>query len=182
MGCYNGPHGIHGCKLSSSKSTRIIEECLVNFLKDKLLSDKEVRVLVTKANAFLTQEAAKPRENTGPLKASIRAKEASNEKLFQRIEGCSDEALVQAYEKRISKQQKEVQTLKLELRRLDSQNKRPPKPLTVESVKELIEDLRGLLNQEIPAAAEAIRVDRADHNPAGEDRRKKSRGQVDCHV
>ena len=155
----------------------------MNFLKDKLLSDKEVRVLVTKANAFLTQEAAKPRENTGPLKASIRAKEASNEKLFQRIEGCSDEALVQAYEKRISKQQKEVQTLKLELRRLDSQNKRPPKPLTVESVKELIEDLRGLLNQEIPAAAEAILgVDRADHNPAGEDRRKKSRGQVDCHV
>jgi len=158
MGCYNGPHGIHGCKLSTSKSTRIIEERLLNFLKDKLLSDKEVEVLVNKANAYLAQEAAKPRQNTKPFKANVRAKEASIEKLFQRIEGCKDEALIEAYEKRISKQQKEVQALKLELRGLDSQNTRPPKPLTADAVKGLIVDLRGLLNQEIPAAAEAIRA------------------------
>jgi hypothetical protein len=158
MGCYNGPHGTHGCKLSASKSTRIIEECLLNFLKDQLLSDKEVEVLVTKANAFLAHEAAKPRQDTRPLKASIRAKETSIEKLFQRIEGCEDEALIQAYERRISQQQKEVQALKLELRRGESQNVRPPKPLTVDTVKELIADLRGQLYQEIPAAAEAIRA------------------------
>jgi hypothetical protein len=158
MGCYNGPAGIHGCRLSSSKSTRIIEECLLNFIKDSLLSDKEIEILVTKANAYLVQEAAKPRQNTRPLKANVRAKESSIEKLFQRIEGCKDEALIQAYEKRISQQQKELHTLKLELRRLDSQNTRPPKPLTASTVKGLIADLRGLLNQEIPAAAEAIRA------------------------
>jgi DNA invertase Pin-like site-specific DNA recombinase len=158
MGCYNGPNGVHGCKLSASKSTRIIEERLLNFFKDKLLSDKEVEALVSNANAYLAQEAAKPRQNTKPLKASIRAKEASIEKSFHRIDGCKDEALIEAYEKRISKQQKEVQTLKLELRRLDSENTRPPKPLTADAVKGLIGDLRGLLNQEIPAAAESIRA------------------------
>jgi hypothetical protein len=123
-----------------------------------LLSDSEIEVLVNKANAYLAQEAAKPRQNTKPLKANVRTKEASIEKLFQRIEGCKDEALIEAYEKRISKQQKEVQALKLELRRAEGQNVRPPKPLSVNAVKKLIAGMRGLLNQEIPAAAEAIRA------------------------
>ncbi len=158
LGCFNGAFGKHSCKLSSSKATRIIEECLLGFLQDRLLTEKAVEGLVAKANAYLGEEASKPRLNTAPLKASVRDKEATIKKLFPRIEGCQDEALVQAYEKRISELQKEVNQVKEQLRAAEVHNEPPPVPLELAAVKALLPDLRGLLNQEIPAAAEAIRA------------------------
>ena len=158
MGCIHGPHGIHGCKLTSSKSIRIIETCLLAFLQETVLGEKEIERLVKKANAYLAAEAAKPRRDTAPLKASIRDKEASIKKLFQRIEGCEGEALNQAYEKRIAELQKEVNELRLQLRGAEVQNTPQPCPLDLETVKGLLGDLRGLLSQEAPAAAEAIRA------------------------
>jgi hypothetical protein len=95
---------------------------------------------------------------TAPLKARIREKEAAIKRLFQRIEGQEDENLCQAYEKRIGDLQKEVNELKSQLHTADVQNVPPPPPLDVAAVKTLLADLRGLLNQEIPAAAEAIRA------------------------
>ncbi len=37
MFCFNGRSGAHGCKLSTSKSTRIIEKCLLDYLQTQLL-------------------------------------------------------------------------------------------------------------------------------------------------
>ncbi len=158
MGCINGPTGKHGCQLSTSKSTRIIEKCLLDYLQNRLLTEDTIGRLVAKANAFLAEEARKPRTDTAPLKAAIRQKEAAIKRLFQRIEGQEDEALVQAYERRITELQKEVNHQKVQLRTADAENMPPPAPLDLTTMKTLLADLRGLLNQEIPAAAEAIRA------------------------
>ena len=87
MYCSNGHVGAAGCGLSSSKSTRIIEKCLIDYLQDRLLTDEAVQKLVTKANEYLASEASKPRVDTGPLKTRIRGKEDAIRKLFERIEG-----------------------------------------------------------------------------------------------
>jgi DNA invertase Pin-like site-specific DNA recombinase len=158
IGCRNGPTGKHNCTLSTTKSTRIIESCLLDFLRDNLMTDSAVEALVAKANAFLAAEAAKPSINTAPLKAAIRKAEAAITKLFGRIEGSQNEALVQATENRIAQLQKEVNDLKGQLREADAHNEPPPAPLNSAAVKALLSDVRRLLNQEIPAAAEAIRA------------------------
>jgi predicted DNA-binding protein (UPF0251 family) len=158
LGCTKGWIGAHGCGLSSSKSTRIIEKCLLRYLQDRLLTEEKIEELVAKANEFLTQEASTPLVDTEPLKARIREKEAAIKKLFQRIEGQEDESLCQAYEKRISALQKEVNELKIQLQATNVQNVPPPPPLDVASVKALLVDLRELLNQKVSAAAEAIRA------------------------
>jgi DNA invertase Pin-like site-specific DNA recombinase len=158
MFCPNGRIGVQGCQLSTTKSTRIIETCLLRFLQDRLLSEEAVEKLVAKANEFLTQEAGKPRVDTAPLRARIREKEAAIRKLFQRIEGQEDEGLCRAYDKRIAELQKEVTELRGQLDAADTQNVPPPPPLDVVTVKALLADLRGLLGQEVPAAAEAIRA------------------------
>jgi hypothetical protein len=157
-GCLNGLAGAHGCQLSTTKSTRIIETCLLRFLHDHLLAEESVEKLVAKANEFLTQEAGKPRVDTAPLRARIREKEAAIRKLFERIEGQEDEGLCQAYDRRIRELQKEVTELKGHLHSADTQNVPPPPPLDLAAVKALLDDLRGLLGQEVPAAAEAIRA------------------------
>ncbi len=65
---------------------------------------------------------------------------------------------MQAYERRIAELQKEVNYQKVQLRTADAENVPPPAPLDLATMKALLADLRGLLNQEIPAAAEAIRA------------------------
>jgi hypothetical protein len=158
MGCINGPAGKHGCQLTTTKSTRIIETCLLGYFQARLLTEDVVESLVSRANAFLAEEARKPLVSTAPLKASIREKERAIAKLFQRIEHQADKALAQAYEKRIADLQKGVNHLRDQLRAADAQNTPAPKPLDLAAVKALLPDLRAVLNQEIPAAAEAIRA------------------------
>ena len=61
MGCLNGAQHAHGCKLSTSKSVKIIEDCLLNFIRSNLLTEAVVERVFKKANAFFEQEARKPR-------------------------------------------------------------------------------------------------------------------------
>jgi hypothetical protein len=126
MGCLNGPMGKHGCKLSTSKSTRIIEESLLGYLRDRLLTEEHVESLVGKANAYLVEEAAKPRVNTAPIKTKIREKEVAIKKLVGRIEKTDMEAVIRSYEKRIAEYQKEVDELKRQLREAETRNTPPP--------------------------------------------------------
>ena len=122
--------------------------------------------------------------NTAPLRTGIQQKEAAIKKLFERIEGSADEALVQAYEKRISALQKEVNELRSRLREAEAAaTSRRRRRWTWLAVKALLSDLRGLLAQETPAAAEAIRgADRADHDPPGATARQQTGSGVDRHV
>ena len=46
MGCLNGQMRSSGCQLLVSKSTRIIEECLLDYLRDRLLTESVVEQLV----------------------------------------------------------------------------------------------------------------------------------------
>lgn len=158
MGCFNGPTGVHNCKLNTSKSVRIIEDCLLNFLRGQFLTEDNLADLVTQANTFLRQEAKRPRVDTAPLKKRLKEKEASIKRLFQRMEKSTDEALLQAYEKNISEMQKEVNHLRSELRQGEVSNVKPPRPLDKKRVMTYLEDLRGLLNQDIPAAAATIKT------------------------
>jgi DNA invertase Pin-like site-specific DNA recombinase len=158
LGCINGRTGAHGCELTTTKSARIVEKCILGYLQDRLLTEQNVEDLVTRANAFLAEEARKPCVDTAPLKASIHEKEAAIKKLFGRIASSKDEELAQAYEKDISERQKEVNQLRVQLRELEVNNKPVPAPLDLAAVKAMLSDMPGLLNQEIPAAAAAIRA------------------------
>lgn len=158
MFCVNGPHRSHGCKLTSCKSTRIIEKCLLKYLQDVLLTEDAVTALVGKANAYLKKEAARPRTDTTPLKNKVREKEALIKKLFARLGKAKDEDLCSAYEQQIAQLKREVKKLNGELQDHNVNNAAPPKPLKLKDVRRYVSDLRSVLNQEIPAAADAIRT------------------------
>jgi DNA invertase Pin-like site-specific DNA recombinase len=157
IGCINGRVGAHNCKLTTSKSTRIIETCLLTFIKDHLLTEAAVDRLVQKANAFLAEESKKPRVSTMATKREIQRLEAAIKKLFMRIEREDDQDLCDAYDKRIKDHQCQMQQLRAELRQAEARNEPPPPPLDKARIRAYLADIRGLLNQEIPAAAETIR-------------------------
>lgn len=158
MGCLNGVAHAHGCTLSRSKSTKIIEERLLGYLRDALLTEKAVEDLIVQANACLEAEAKKPRVNTGPLRAKARKLEAKIKKLVTRVEDEPDEQLCNAYDQRIKELQKDLQPLRDQILQAEQLNRRKKaKPIKLDRCKAYLADLRGLLNQETPMAAEVIR-------------------------
>mgnify|MGYP000573351674 CR=1 FL=1 len=157
MSCPNGLAGLHNCPLTTSKSTRMIEDCLLGYLGNSLLTEETIAELIHRANAFLEQEARKPRVDTEPLKAKLRDYQNRIRKLVKKVEREPDEALCEGYHVRIKELQKEVNELRTTIREAEARNEPPPAPLDIERAKVYLADLRGLLNQEIPMAAEAIR-------------------------
>jgi hypothetical protein len=158
LGCSNGMKGAHGCKLSTFKSVTIIESSLLRFLREKLISKQIVADVVEKANQFLAIDAAKPRIDTKPIQAKIRQLTGTIDKHFARMESATgNSSLVQAYEARIAEAQKELNRLKESLRDAEHGNAPSPPPLDASNVEALLTDLPKLLNQETPAAANAIR-------------------------
>jgi hypothetical protein len=158
MSCLSGSTGVHDCPLTSCKSTQIIEDCLLGFLGDYILTEKVIEDRVKSANAFLEQEACKPRVDTEPLKAKVRDYQGRIKKLVKKYENEPDEALGDAYHARAKELQNEVNDLKAEIREDEAHNREPPAPLDIQRAKVFLADSRGLLNQEIPMAAEAIRT------------------------
>ena len=158
MGCWNGMTGAHGCQLSSSKSVRVIEECLVTYLRDVLLTESRLEELVDTANACLEQEARKPQVAVAPLKAQARKKEQAKAKLIRKVEETDDQALSQAYHNRIMELQRDLNGLNMAIRDAESANRKAPKPLPFDVAKKYLNELYVTLDAEIPMAAAAIRV------------------------
>ena len=117
-----------------------------------------VEGVLVKANAFFEQEARKPQVDTTPLKAEAR-KLATNIRRYQRfMEEEPDDTLCRSHNTRIKELQGKLNDVQAKIRDAERQNRKPPKLLVVDRSKVYVPDLRELLNQDIPMAAEAIRT------------------------
>lgn len=157
FGCVNQLGRRHGCKLTTSKSSRVIEKCLLEYLKGAIFNKDRLQELVRRANEKLADKAARPRQGVAPLKATLAQEQKSVSKLFDRIDRIDDPDLTAAYEQRISTHQKHIATLHQQVRDLEVSNRQPPSPLDLDRVQVYLADFAALLNQEVPAAAEALR-------------------------
>lgn len=158
MGCFNGLNDAHDCKLSSSKSVRIIEECLLGYIRDTILTDRQAELLVAKANAALQVESEKPQVKTGPWKAEIRKLDSTITKLIGLIEEEPDQQLCAAHNRRAKELQKRSNALAAQVREAESRERKAVKPVTIAKVKADLDSLREVLGQEVTMAAEALRA------------------------
>ncbi|NLF10038.1 MAG: hypothetical protein GX594_18975 [Pirellulaceae bacterium] len=158
MHCRNGALAAHGCLLSTSKSTKIIEECLLGHISDFILTQPVIEALVIRANLFLEEEARKPRVDVAPLKTEEKKLAARVKKLVARVENEPDESLCDGYHTRIKELQTELNELRRQIREADRHSQEPPEPLDVDRVLTYLADMRELLNQDTAMAAEAIRT------------------------
>ncbi|MCH8083866.1 MAG: pyridoxal-phosphate dependent enzyme, partial [Myxococcales bacterium] len=122
MYCSNGPTGVRGCKLSTSKSVRIIEESLLGHIRDAILTEQAMEDLVKRANAFLQDEARKPRIETAPLKAELRKRKANVSKLVRMVENEPDDDLWRGYHSRIKEHEVSMKQIRMQVRDAESLN------------------------------------------------------------
>lgn len=158
MGCLNGPTGRRGCKLSTSKSMRIIEDCLLRMLRDSLLTEEAIGKLCEQANVVLQEESNKPLRNVAPLKAKATRLQRKIDKLLDQIEDEDDIDRIKVYDDRIVRRKKELVEVREEIRAAERHNASPPPLLDANIAKKYLADFSALLNSEVPVVAEAIRA------------------------
>ena len=157
MGCTNMLTRGHNCEMSTSKSVKVIEDCLLSYLRNVLLTDVTIEQIVNRANAVLDEESGKAVVDVGPLKAKERALSLKITKLIHLIEDSDDKSLTSGYSKRIKELERELHGIKVTLRDVNISNTRRPRPLEIDQAKLYLENLRALLNRDTAEAAAAIR-------------------------
>jgi site-specific DNA recombinase len=152
--CLNGKDGKKGCRLRTYKSVRIVEEALLGHLKEAVLTPDFVREVLAGANAFLAQEAKRPREDTKPVRSEIKDVTAKRDRLVTAIELGGD---VDAIVRKFRAHENRLEQLRERLRQMESRNQAPPLPMRAVDVEALLADLRGLLNRDVAEAAAVLR-------------------------
>lgn len=155
--CLNGLVGSHDCRLSTSKSTSIIEKSLLTCLRSTILTDEHLEMIVRRANEHLAKEAQRPQIDTQPWKADFRKLQAKIKKLVLLIENEENEALCVAHNERVKELQREANVLQAKIREAEGKSRKEIKPLTLEKTREYLDRLQETLNGDIPVAAAALR-------------------------
>ncbi len=158
LGCLNGHNHSSDCQFRKSKSVRVIEECLLGTLRNQLLTESIVEQLVADANRLIKEQACKPHMDVGPLKAQFKQLRTKIERLVIKVADAGDERLSAAYHQQAQKYQKEANSLLAAIRAEESRHHSSCRPIAIEEAKTYLSDLRQLLDQDIPVAAEAIRA------------------------
>jgi len=81
---------------------------LVRFIEDTVITESTLMDLVKKANAYLAEETAKPRENLRPLKEHAKLLQKSIGKLVERVEQTENKELADGYDRRIKELQQQL--------------------------------------------------------------------------
>lgn len=157
IACPNGVHRGHGCQLTTSKSTRIIENSLLKHILDKLTDDDLLRQLVGQANDYIRAEARRPRVDVAPLRRQVKLLESQIKKYFKLIEATDDVATIDRYDGRVKDLGKQVAPFLDQIRAAERQNAPAPRLLDLKGLKQLLTNPRDVLNQSISAAAVALR-------------------------
>ncbi|HMO87502.1 MAG TPA: recombinase family protein, partial [Lacipirellulaceae bacterium] len=158
MACLEGMLGRYGCTMRSCKSVKIIEESLLRFIRDGLLTPERLEALVVRCNEQLAKEAARPRADLAPLRKQQETLQREIGRLVDRIAAVDDDGVVKAVRDAIAERQRTLEEVRRRLAAASRDNVPPPPPLDLARVQVYLQDLRGLLNQQTPAAAEALRA------------------------
>ncbi len=158
MGCLSGQMPSSGCQLLVSKSTRIIEECLLDYLRDQLLTESVIEQLVARANQFNEELARQPAKDTGRLKAQVKQLRTKIDRLVKKVAETDNDQLSDAYHQQVLQYQKEYNVLQATIRAEEARQQLNIPPIGIDQAKTYLTHLRELLDQDIPVAAEAIRA------------------------
>jgi site-specific DNA recombinase len=154
--CKNSMTGIKGCTYRGSKAVRIVEETVLGVLREKLFTAGFVGRVLEHANAFLAEEVARPREDTGPIEAEIRSVLRKRDRQAKLLDDEGDDDL-QVVVKKVRQHERRLKELRKQLAESKSRNEPTPPPLTASDVEGGLADLRGVLAQDVAVAAPVLR-------------------------
>lgn len=154
--CLNGRDGKRGCKLRSYKSLKIVEDSILNHLKEQIFTKEAIKSLVVNANRFLKSEAKRPREGTGAILKEISQLSSKRDRLAKKLEKLGDDGL-EVVMKQIKRMSKELDQLQAKRKEVEARNVIPPAPMTEVDVDGMLTKLRKLLETDVASSAPILK-------------------------
>jgi site-specific DNA recombinase len=154
--CKNSTTGTKGCTYRGSKTVRIVEETILGELRGKIFTAAFVGRVLEHANAFLAEEVARPREDTGSIESEIRSVLRKRDRQAKLLDDEGDVDL-QVVVNQVRQHERRLKELRKQLAEAKSRNEPTPPPLTAADVEGVLADLRGVLAQDVATAAPVLR-------------------------
>ena len=139
------------CSLTVSKSTRQIKECILAELSQRLLNKESLGVMVTTANDFLAKVAEEPPVDMAAIEKQIRAATEKIKRYAERFSELDKGSAADVVFEKIKKEQAWLEDLQRQ-KAVGAQQNFRPEPLTPETLRNLVADLRLLLQEDVVAA------------------------------
>jgi DNA invertase Pin-like site-specific DNA recombinase len=157
IGSVNGTQGLHGCRLRSSKSVRYVEEALLAFIRDNLLTDSVIEELVVKTNQVLDEKALQPGPDVKSRRRQVDQLQKQIDRLVKRSAETDDEEAAREYSRKIGQLRRERAPLVTALSEEERHHRRTHARLDVANAKLALQQQRELLLGDVGGAAIAIR-------------------------
>ncbi len=155
MICPSGSTGQYGCKLRSSKTLGIIEECILAHVKERLLNDLTIEQFVVDANLHLEAVASQPRPQVEDIDRKLKTVQEKLNRQVDRLSSLPDGPAADRMKLIISTTEVELLALREERKNAVTMNK-AVEPLPVDFAKRALTDLRSLLNDDVVAAHQVL--------------------------
>lgn len=149
--CPRGKDGLRGCTLKSSKGVRIMEECILAYVRQRFIASQAVDKLVDLANRFLQEEAAKPAADVAALDRQIRSATEKTKRLANRLAQLGDGPAADSLLASIQETEDMLAELKRQ-RRAATQGSIRPERIDRRYMEHLLTNLRQLLHDNVPSA------------------------------
>jgi hypothetical protein len=135
----------------------IVENVILEVVQERLVTPEFLDQLVSATNEFLQVQAQKPKEDEAPIKLQLKELRRRQRKLANIIAE-SGRCGVKALVKKLENCESDMATVRQKLRDARLRNEPPPKPLTLDDVKQELVELRDLLVAEKAVAAPILRA------------------------
>ena len=143
-----------GCKLNEYRSVRIVERTVLDAIKRELVYESFIPKIVEAANRFLAAHDNEkvPKDQDGLIDL-LQEKQRVIDTITARLDEKDDTTDLKVVIDRLALMQREVSNLKSRIAAVTERATSKPAPVTCEAVAALFEDLRGILNDDLGAAA-----------------------------
>jgi DNA invertase Pin-like site-specific DNA recombinase len=157
IACLDGRYGKHGCKLRNTKAAGICEETILAYVRREVLTPACLSQLILNVNEHIVAESNRPPPDTTAVVATLTSLTQKRDRLVNVLgDGLSPDFV--SIRNRIGQLEREIQQLTHERQRLEQSARRVMRPVDPDGLAALLPQMRDVLNQDIPIAAEALRT------------------------
>jgi len=132
-----------------------VEKAIVTYLRENVLTSLSLSDIVKHANLFLQEESNKPKEDPSPMKRRLKLLKRERDRLAEAV--ATGDGNLKSILMELKKREKAIHQVRQSLRRLKTERMPLPKPLVDSDVQAMLDDLQGLLNEDVAIAAPILR-------------------------
>jgi DNA invertase Pin-like site-specific DNA recombinase len=153
--CAKGKRRKSTCSLKTYKSVKLVEESVLDHVRQVVLDDSFLERLVKAANEAIESESRRPQQSEEPLVNRLRSIQSEITRWMKGMDesGTNSTTIV----RRVSELEKEAHRIENELSIIRATKSTRIRKMTSSDVADMLTDLRGLLSEDVASAAPLLR-------------------------